>query len=81
MTNNDPIYAKAIAPLAGLVAEARVRGDQEAGTAALATSTLDARPSMRTVQVVRIAPSGMVVVANTETGKGQQMLHNPRAAV
>lgn len=81
MTDNDPIYAKAIARLAGLVAEARIRGDQEASSAALATSSPDARPSVRTVQIVRIALSGMVVFANTETGKGHQMQRNPRAAV
>lgn len=81
MADEDSTYDKAIAQLASLIAEAQKRGDGEANTAALATASADARPSVRTVGVVRITTSGLIFFANTETGKGQQMQRNPRAAL
>lgn len=81
MANQDPIYDKAIAQLTGLTEEARRRGDREVSSAALATASADARPSVRKVEIVRISTSGLVLFAHTETGKGQQMQSNPRAAL
>ncbi|MDP9140231.1 MAG: pyridoxal 5'-phosphate synthase [Pseudomonadota bacterium] len=72
---------KAIVLLTSLIAEARARGDGEASTAALATASVDAQPSVRTVSVVSITSSGLILFAHTETGKGQQMQYNPRAAL
>lgn len=80
MADKDTVYKKAIAQLASLIEEARQRGDRDVSSAALATASADARPSVRTVDV-RISTSGLLLFANTETGKGQQMQHNPRAAL
>ncbi|MGQ0622699.1 MAG: pyridoxal 5'-phosphate synthase [Panacagrimonas sp.] len=81
MTDIDPIFEAAISRLASLIEDARNRGAHEASSAALATASADARPSVRTVGIVRVSTSGLVLFANTETGKGQQMQINPRAAL
>lgn len=81
MTDIDPIFDAAIVRLAGLIEDARRRGAHEASSAALATAGADARPSVRTVAIVRVSTSGLALFANTETGKGQQMQANPRAAL
>lgn len=81
MNGVDPIFQTAIERLASLIEEARSRGADEASSAALATATADARPSVRMVGVERISSSGLVLFANTETGKGQQMQMNPRASL
>jgi len=81
MADEDSSFEKAIALLTSLIAEARTRGDGEASTAALATASADARPSVRTVSVVEITNSGLIFFAHTETGKGQQMQRNPRVAL
>lgn len=81
MDTEDPTYLKAIARLLALIKEARQRGDADAETAALATADLDARPSVRTVNIPRVDASGLLLFANTQTGKGQQMVNNPRAAL
>ena len=80
MAEQDPIYSKAIAHLASLIEDARQRGDRETSSAALATAGVDARPSVRMVDV-RISASGLLIFANADSGKGQQMQKNPRAAV
>ncbi|MGQ0699050.1 MAG: pyridoxal 5'-phosphate synthase [Panacagrimonas sp.] len=67
--------------MTGLIEEARNRGDHEASSAALATASADARPSVRTVEIMRVAPSWLILFANTETGKGLQMQINPRAGL
>lgn len=77
----DPIYTAAITRILQLMDEARARGDHDVQSAALATATLDGRPSIRTVSVVRIGASGLLFFANTQTGKGRQMLSNPRVAL
>lgn len=81
MNTEDPTYLKAIARLAALIKEARQRGDRDAETAALATASLDARPSVRTVNIVSVQASGLVLFVNAQTGKGQQMQKNPRAGL
>jgi pyridoxamine 5'-phosphate oxidase len=81
MTTVDPIYSEAIRELAQLMQEAEHRGEKEPRTGALATAGVDARPSVRTVGVLRISTGGLAIFADTKTGKGQQMVANPRAAL
>lgn len=77
----DPIYAEAIAQLSDQLVEAQRRCDRESHTGALATADSNARPSVRTVNVCRVAPSGLAIFVNTRTGKGQQLTSNPHAAI
>lgn len=81
MTPQDPILGEAVDRLEHLIADARSRGADDANSAALATAGTDARPSVRTVGVVRVSPRGLALFAHTDSGKGQQMQHNPRAAL
>ncbi len=81
MKDEDPVLDAAIARLNELINDARQRGDDHANACALATAGLDARPSVRTVNIMRVARSGLALLANCDTGKGQQMQQNPRAAL
>lgn len=81
MASEGSSFEQATALLTSLIAEARARGNGEASTAALATASVDSQPSVRTVSVVGITSAGLIIFAHTETGKGRQMLHNPRAAL
>lgn len=81
MANVLSLYEQAIGELRSLMEDARRRGDRECSTAALATATRDARPSVRTVGVVRLSTAGLAIFANADTGKGRQMLENPRASL
>lgn len=81
ITDLDPIHDAAIAKLRELIDEARRRGDEHGNACALATAGPDARPSVRTVNIARVAASGLVLFASTESGKARHMLLNPRAAL
>jgi len=77
---NQSIYQQAVAELVRQADEAQQRGDACARTASLATATLDGRPSLRTVNIVRISDAGLCFFAEAASGKAQQLLANPRAA-
>lgn len=78
----DPrVYSQAIAELQQQQDEARTRHDPQARTASLATATADGRPSVRIVNIVRIAESGLCFFAESSSGKARQLLANPRAAL
>lgn len=80
MIDHD-LYEVAIEKFHRLLAEARQRGVPDTSTAALATSTSDGKPSVRTIDIRRVSKEGFVFFANLESGKGQQLLQNPRAAL
>lgn len=75
------VYLEALAKVIRLQSEARARSDPNADLAALATATIEAAPSVRTVRIVRIVETGLAFFADSETGKGQQLQSNPRAAI
>jgi len=78
----DPlIYKRAVSEIVRLRREARARDDYAADSAVLATATSEARPSVRTVWIVRIAHSGFSFFADVESGKGRQLRANPWAAI
>ncbi|MDP3859486.1 MAG: pyridoxal 5'-phosphate synthase [Stagnimonas sp.] len=78
---DDPVFERAIQRLASLLDSARLAGIGEWSAAALATSGLDARPSVRMVDVVQVGAGGILLFAHRLSGKGQQMQANPRAAL
>lgn len=77
----DPVFQRAIQRLADLLENARLAGIGEWAAAALATSGLDARPSVRMVDVVQVGSGAILIFAHRLSGKGQQMQQNPRAAL
>lgn len=81
MKTSDEIYQQAIEQLQRLIDTAATQGVQEPHAAALATADRYAHPSVRMVYVVAVEPPGLVFFANVESGKGQQLIDNPRAAL
>ncbi|WP_439860030.1 pyridoxine/pyridoxamine 5'-phosphate oxidase [Pseudomonas sp. MBLB4136] len=81
MNPHAALYPQALERLQRLIDEAAARGVEEPHSAALATADRAARPSVRTVYVVAVEPAGLLFFANRESGKGQQLRDNPRAAL
>jgi len=78
---DSSIYKLAFGQIAGLRNEARARNDCAADTAVLATATREAKPSVRTVWIVRLAPTGFTFFVDAQSGKGVQLRANPWAAI
>lgn len=81
MQDNEALYRQALQQLQQLIDEATARGVPEPHAAALATADASARPSVRTVYIVAVEEPGLLFFVNLRSGKGQQLLENPRAAL
>lgn len=81
MKSSEAIYREALERLQQLIDEATARGLDEPHAAALATADGAARPSVRMVYVVAVEEQGLLFFANIESGKGHQLVDNPRAAL
>ncbi|MEX6504669.1 pyridoxine/pyridoxamine 5'-phosphate oxidase [Pseudomonas zhanjiangensis] len=81
MTNQEASYQQAVERLQLLIDTATSQGVQEPHAAALATADRYAHPSVRMVYVVAVEEAGLLFFVNMESGKGQQLLDNPRAAL
>lgn len=81
MQDNEAIYRQALHQLQQLIDDATARGVPEPHAAALATADASARPSVRTVYIVAVEEPGLLFFVNLRSGKGQQLLENPRAAL
>lgn len=81
MKSSEAIYREALEHLQQLIDAATAQGLDEPHAAALATADRNARPSVRMVYVTAVEPQGLLLFANVESGKGRQLLDNPRAAL
>jgi pyridoxamine 5'-phosphate oxidase len=81
MPNNQALYQEALLQLQHLIDAAAERGIAEPHAAALATADTRARPSVRTVHIVAVEEDGLLFFASLQSGKGQQLLENPRAGL
>uniref|UniRef100_UPI0030DC14EB pyridoxine/pyridoxamine 5'-phosphate oxidase n=1 Tax=Pseudomonas sp. EA_105y_Pfl2_R69 TaxID=3088683 RepID=UPI0030DC14EB len=81
MPNNQALYQEALLQLQHLIDAAAERGMAEPHAAALATADTRARPSVRTVHIVAVEEDGLLFFASLQSGKGQQLLENPRAGL
>lgn len=81
MKTSEAIYQQAIEQLQQLIDTATRQGVQEPHAAALATADRYAHPSVRMVYVVAVEEPGVLFFANLQSGKGQQLLDNPRAGL
>ena len=79
--SNNKLLGKALARIQALTQEAIERHIAEPTTAALATASLDAQPSVRTVYISAIQANGLVFFANMHSGKGRQITANPRVGL
>jgi len=62
-------------------AEARASEPNDPGAMALATADADGRPSVRIVLLKAHGPGGFVFYTNEHSRKGEELVHNPRAAL
>jgi pyridoxamine 5'-phosphate oxidase len=62
-------------------AEAQAGEPNEPNAMALATADSDGRPSVRIVLMKAHGPDGFVFYTNQRSRKGEELAHNPRAAV
>lgn len=81
MKTSEAIYQQAIEHLQQLIGTATGQGVQEPHAAALATADRYAHPSVRMVYIVAVEEPGVLFFANLQSGKGQQLLDNPRAGL
>lgn len=80
MTDSDP-YAEALATFEQLFAEALAAGEPDRTAMAVATASLDARPSARTVLLKAFDERGFVFYTHLDGRKGRELQANPRAAL
>jgi pyridoxamine 5'-phosphate oxidase len=81
MKSSEAIYREALERLQRLIEQATAQGVDEAHAGALATADRDAHPSVRMVYIVAVEEEGLLFFVNTESGKGQQLIDNPRASL
>ena len=62
-------------------AEARASEPNDPQAMAVATSTADGRPSVRMVLMKAHGPDGFVFYTNQRSRKGEELAHNPQAAL
>ena len=77
----DPLYAQALAEFARLFDAAAVAGEPDRTAMTLATATLDARPSARTVLLKGFDARGFVFYTHMDGRKGRELQANPYAAL
>lgn len=80
-TAADPLLAEAMATFTNLLEQAREAGDPEPTAMTLATADDQGRPSARTVLLKAFDERGFVFYTNFDSRKGQQLTHNPNAAL
>lgn len=80
-TPDDPLYAEALAEFRRLFDAAGAAGEPDRTAMTLATATLDARPSARTVLLKAFDPRGFVFYTHLDGRKGRELQANPYAAL
>ena len=80
MTTID-LHAEALATFSALFDQARSAGEPDPTAMILATASLQARPSARTVLLKAHDARGFVFYTNLQGRKGRELLDNPHAAL
>jgi pyridoxamine 5'-phosphate oxidase len=81
MKASDSKLQQALAELRALMQEAHARGETDPDAATLATADAAGRVSARVIYVTFSEADGLLFFASMDSGKGQQMQQNPRAAL
>ncbi|RDZ29414.1 pyridoxamine 5'-phosphate oxidase [Lysobacter silvisoli] len=79
--NPHPLLAEAIATFADLFEQARLAGEPDPTAMTVATASLDARPSARTVLLKAHDARGFVFYTHLDGRKGRELQANPHAAL
>ena len=80
-TPDDPLFGEALAEFARLFDAAAAAGEPDRTAMTLATATLDARPSARTVLLKGFDARGFVFYTHMDGRKGRELQANPYAAL
>lgn len=72
---------EAMHKLRTLMEQAALQGEAEYQSAALATASLAGQASVRMVYIVHVADDGPVFMTSLHSGKGQQLMDNPRVGL
>ncbi|WP_166206564.1 pyridoxamine 5'-phosphate oxidase [Cognatiluteimonas telluris] len=75
------LYGQALATFDALFEEALAAGEPDRTAMAVATATLDARPSLRTVLLKAHDARGFVFYTHLDGRKGRELQANPQAAL
>lgn len=78
---NDELFSRALATFDGLFDEAQAAGEPDRTAMVVATSTLGARPSARTVLLKAHDARGFVFYTHMDGRKGRELQVNPHAAL
>jgi pyridoxamine 5'-phosphate oxidase len=78
---HDALYAEALAEFTRLFDEAATAGEPDRTAMTVATATLDARPSARTVLLKAFDARGFVFYTHMDGRKGRELQANPYAAL
>lgn len=81
MNPTDELLQQALATFDALFEEARVAGEPDPTAMSLATASLDARPSLRTVLLKAHDARGFVFYTHLDGRKGRELQANPHAAL
>jgi pyridoxamine 5'-phosphate oxidase len=79
--HDDALYQEALATFDTLFAEARVANEPDPTAMVVATASLDARPSARTVLLKAHDARGFVFYTHLDGRKGRELQANPHAAL
>lgn len=79
--DDKDLYAQALAEFARLYEEAETAGEPDRTAMTLATTTLGARPSARTVLLKGFDARGFVFYTHMDGRKGRELQENPYAAL
>ena len=78
---DDPLHSEALVEFARLFEAAAAAGEPDRTAMTLATATLDARPSARTVLLKGFDARGFVFYTHLDGRKGHELQDNPYAAL
>ncbi|MBX9399800.1 pyridoxamine 5'-phosphate oxidase [Lysobacter sp. BMK333-48F3] len=81
MNPTDALLTEALATFDALFAEAHTAGEPDPTAMTVATATLDARPSARTVLLKAHDARGFVFYTHLDGRKGRELQDNPHAAL
>jgi pyridoxamine 5'-phosphate oxidase len=79
--DEDTLYAQALAEFSRLYDEAAEAGEPDRNAMTVATASLDARPSARTVLLKAFDARGFVFYTHMDGRKGRELQANPYAAL
>ncbi|MCR9091833.1 MAG: pyridoxal 5'-phosphate synthase [Proteobacteria bacterium] len=75
------VLEDAMQKLRTMMEQAQLQGEAEYQSGALATASLGAQPSVRMVYVVHVEDNGPIFMASVHSGKGKQLIENPRVGL